>query len=186
MTTRFGAVGRAKRPAGLRLLTLLTAVALGGCATTPAPQPSADTGRLLIKIDAQPTARAQSLSADFELSGNEQQGSLRLSGPLGTQLALAHWQPGEVTLVTTQETRQFPDLATLSREALGEDVPLGALAYWLKGQPWPGASSQTTATPPGFVQLGWQIDTSRLQADGQLEATRAAPPAVLLRARLDR
>jgi outer membrane lipoprotein LolB len=74
----------------------------------------------------------------------------------------------------------------LSRDALGEDVPLGALPFWLKGQAWPGASSDASIEPLGFVQLGWQIDTSRLQADAQLEARRASPPAVLLRVRLDR
>lgn len=162
-------------------------LALGGCASAPPPVgPQAETGRLLIRIDAQASARAQSLSASFELSGDAQQGSLRLSGPLGTQVAWARWQPGDVRLVTPQETRQFPDLATLSREALGEEVPLGALAHWLKGQPWPGAVAQATTEPPGFVQLGWQIDTRRLQAEGQLEAHRAAAPAVLLRVRLDR
>lgn len=166
---------------------LFAASLLAGCATTtPGPGPQVQTGRLLIKVDAQPTARAQSLSASFELSGDGREGSLRLSGPLGTQVALASWQPGQVTLVTSQETRQFPDLAALSREALGEDVPLVALADWLKGRPWPDASAQPIAAPAGFAQLGWQIDTSRLQADGQLEASRAAPPAVLLRVRLDR
>jgi hypothetical protein len=38
--------------------------------------------------------------------------------------------------------------------------------------------------PAGFEQLGWAVDVSRLAA-GSVEARRATPPVVTVRARLD-
>ena len=38
---------------------------------------------------------------------------------------------------------------------------------------------------PGFAQLGWHIDLARFDS-GLLQARRAGPPAVRLRAQIDR
>jgi outer membrane lipoprotein LolB len=59
---------------------------------------------------------------------------------------------------------------------------LQALPAWLRGRPWPGADSRATAA--GFEQLGWAVNLGRY-AQGWLEITRAAAPAVTLRARLE-
>jgi outer membrane lipoprotein LolB len=61
-------------------------------------------------------------------------------------------------------------------------VPLAALPSWLAGQPWPAAPHEPREG--GFEQLGWQVNTAQ-RAAGQIDARRAAPPAVLLRVRLD-
>ncbi len=172
---------RARRAAAAALLLCLGFLA--ACATRP--QPGADwlTGRLYVKVDAVADRPARSVSSAFELQGNADSGELRLTSPLGTLVATAQWSPGVARLVTSDGDARYPDLDALSREALGEALPLRALPAWLRGQPWPGSESRATAD--GFEQLGWQIGLARY-ADGALDLTRAAPPAVTVRARLDK
>ena len=170
----------------MRAATLLAALALAGCATVPPAQPGTISGRLALQVDASQDRAAQSLSAGFDLSGSAERGELRLSTPLGTTLAAASWGPGEARLVTPQGERRFDDLDALSRDALGESLPLRALPDWLRGRPWAGAEqpAQPLQPGPGFVQLGWTIDLARFEA-GQLLAWRAGPPGVRLRVQLD-
>lgn len=165
---------------------LAAAALLGGCASLPAPPAdlATVTGRMVLNVAATPQALAQSLNAGFELSGDAVRGQLRLISPIGTQLALARWDPAGAELDTGNGPRRFADLAALSRETLGEDVPLAALGHWLAGQPWPAAPSQPAGE--GFSQLGWQIDLARYASDALVVARRDSPPAVVLRAKLDR
>lgn len=165
-------------------------MALVAC-VSPAPKPAGMpelpppmSGRLLVKVDAGPQAPAQSISAGFELSGDERHGQLVLLSPLGTRLADARWAPGSVSLSSPDGVRTYPDLPALARDTLGEDVPIGALTHWLAGKPWPEAPS--APSDHGFTQLGWAIDLSRWVEQAQVEARRAEPPAVLVRARIDR
>jgi outer membrane lipoprotein LolB len=158
------------------------ALALGGCATPPEPGGAWTSGRLALRVDAAPGRPAQSLSAAFELRGDDREGELRLLSPLGTQVAAARWAPGLALLQSSEGERRFANLDALSQEALGEALPLAALPDWLAGRPWRGAAH--TARADGFEQLGWVVTTAAL-ADGQLQAQRAAAPAVTLRVRLD-
>ena len=163
---------------------------LAACATRPQrpadAAPSWKQGRLALRVDASAASLARSVSAGFELTGDEHQGELRLVSPLGTLVAEARWQPGNVTLKDGAGTRQFDDLTALSREALGEEVPLAALPHWLDGRPWPGAPSEPLPTGPGFAQAGWSVETGQLAGDGRLDARRDAAPAIHLRIQLDR
>lgn len=165
-------------------------MALAAC-VSPAPGPTGMpelpppiTGRLLVKVDASPGGLAQSISAGFELSGDERHGQLVLLSPLGTRLADARWAPGGVSLSNPDGVREYADLQALTRDTLGEDVPMGALTHWLAGRPWPDVPSNPTAG--GFTQLGWAIDLSRWAEQAQVEARRGEPPTVLVRARIDR
>jgi outer membrane lipoprotein LolB len=161
-----------------------TLLLLQACATAPSIR-AADVltqGRLALRVDASASQPAQSLSAGFELQGDGNRGELRLFSPLGTRLVTASWSAQGAQLSTSDGERSFDSLDALAEEALGEAVPLAALPDWLAGRPWAGAGHQPGAQ--GFEQLGWQVTTSRL-AEGQLEARRAAAPAVLLRVRLD-
>lgn len=174
--------------AALRPLALVPALALlQACSVLPArTTPSADEpwaqGRLLLRVDASTRAAAQSFTASFELQGNGNSGELRLLSPLGTRMATAQWSPQQVRLATPAGEQSFANLDELSRQALGEPVPLAALPDWLAGRPWAGAPHQLQ--PQGFEQLGWQVNTSG-RAEGTVEARRPAPPAVLLRVRLE-
>lgn len=161
---------------------------LGGCASL-SPKPAnvmaeGDvrlSGRLSVQV-AGSSGRASGGNAGFELLGNPRAGTLELSTPLGSLVARATWGPSEATLQTPEAERSFADLDALTRELLGEAVPVAALFDWLRGRPWPQVPSQPLAD--GFEQLGWRIDLTRLQ-DGLIVATRAAEPAVTLRARIE-
>lgn len=178
---------RARRAA----LLLFAAALLAGCAGLPQGNEGGVSsevlaGRLAIRVDAGGGEPARSLSAAFELLGNPQSGQLNLSTPLGSVLAQAHWAPGRVVLVTPQGETAFADLDTLTRDVLGESVPVPALFDWLRGRPWPGAPSNGSVAPaePGFDQLGWNIGLARF-GEGWVVARRALAPVVVVRAKLD-
>ena len=196
---------RAARAANLAAALLF----LAGCATVPGTRNDNDgealSGRLAVRVDAAGADAARSLSAAFDLRGTSTSGTLGLSTPLGSMLAQARWSPAEVVLATPQGTRRFASLDELTREVLGESVPIEAWFDWLRGRPWPGApsvpvpvpasSGASASSPPGvaaasppdsFFQLGWSVDLTRF-GEGTVAATRAAPaPVVTVRIRLDR
>ena len=187
----------------LRVVVALTC-ALAACTTVP-PAPPAGTGdvlsgRLALRVEPVANEAPRSVSAAFDLRGDSRAGSLGLSTPLGSLLAQARWSPAEVVLTTPRETRRFRSLDELTREALGESVPIEAWFDWLRGRPWPGAPSvdlapggsadaaptaQSGPRPPSFRQLGWRVDLSKFGV-GTIVATREAPsPVVTVRIRLD-
>jgi len=170
---------RARLAACAAMAVLLAA----GCSTVPPPA-SGDVlaGRLVLQISPGAHTPAQQWSAGFELRGSAQAGELDLTSPLGTTVAQARWRPGQAELDQGGERRAFPDLGELSRQLLGENVPLEALFDWLRGRPWPAASHERTAQ--GFVQQGWAVDLSGL-GEGRLTARRDQAPTILLRARLE-
>ena len=179
---------RSGRPFRGRLAFALAAVVIAaGCAIAPTAEPGAQilSGRLSVRVDATPNTAASSVSAAFELRGDGRQGQLDLSTPLGSVLAQARWSPGRVVLATPGSERSFTDLDALTREALGESVPIEAMFDWLRGRPWPGAPSVANPSAPGFSQLGWSVDLARFD-EAWIAAQRASPPAVQVRARLDR
>jgi outer membrane lipoprotein LolB len=172
----------------IRLAALLVALAVAGCASLrsggQADAGDLLSGRLAVRVDGAEGAAPRSLSASFELSGGPQAGRLNLSTPLGSVLAQARWAPGAVVLATPKGETNFSDLDALTREVLGESLPVAALFDWLRGRPWPGAASIATASP-GFAQLGWVVDLARLD-EAWVIARREQPPAVTVRAKLDR
>jgi outer membrane lipoprotein LolB len=168
---------------------VLAAVLLAGCASLEpgAPVVGGDSfaGRLSVRVEPGPSASARSLTATFDLRGTPAAGTLGLSTPIGSMLAQARWQPGSVVLVTPQGSRSFADLDSLTREVLGESVPIEAWFDWLHGRPWPGAASTPQPSGAGFRQLGWTVDLSRF-ASGAVVATRQEPqPPVGVRIQLD-
>lgn len=160
-------------------------VVLAGCASRPVADATHGwtSGRLSVKVEAGPDREARSITADFDLRGDGHQGELRLTSPLGVQIAATRWNAREVVLSTGRGEIVYPDLGTLSRETLGEAVPLQAFPDWLAGRPWAGASSEPLGQ--GFTQLGWRVLVDAL-ADGRLEAVRDTLPAVTVRVRLQR
>lgn len=171
--------------AGLAAALLAGAALLSGCATPRAPQPGdaeALAGRLSVQVAAHQGQPARSVNSAFELRGSAQRGELVLTSPLGTTLARAHWAPGRAELESSDGKRRYPDLDSLAADTLGEALPLAALFDWLRGRAWAGAPN--TRVEGGFEQLGWRVATDRL-ADGFVTATRAAAPAVTVRARLE-
>ncbi len=165
------------------MVFVAAAVLLSACASVPRDPTGVD-GRLAVQVDAHGSEAARSFSTGFALRGDERRGSLEMSSPL-SMIARAEWHEGEATLVTSNETRRYVSIDAMAQELLGTSVPMAALMSWLRGKPWPGAASQRLMSPPGFVQLGWEVDLSR-RHEGQIVAVRPAPaPRVTLRARLD-
>jgi len=165
----------------------LAALLLGGCATPPGSLPGAPVdvlaGRLSVQVEPTASTPARNLNAAFDLQGSPQQGRLDLSTPLGTVLAQARWEPGLVALATSNGETRFATLDDLTREVLGESLPIAALFDWLRGRPWPGAPS-TPSAERGFEQLGWVVSLARFD-EGWVTARRPRPPAVQVRAKLD-
>ena len=168
----------------MRLAALVLALALAGCAQLPKTPPDASaeshlSGRISVTVAGDVHNRGTGGAASFELFGDPQAGRLELTSPLGALVARASWQPGRVMLQTPNDERSFDDLDALTRELLGEAVPVAALFDWLQARPWPTAPHKKTDS--GFEQLGWRIEP-KLPA---LVATRLAAPTVILRAKLD-
>jgi outer membrane lipoprotein LolB len=165
---------------------VLVAGLLTACATPrPPAQPGEapwTSGRISVRIEATASQAVQGVSAAFELRGNGDSGELRLISPLGSRLAAARWSADMAVLDTPQGEQRYATLDELSRQALGEALPLAALPDWLKGRPWPAAPH--AINDGGFEQLGWQVQLAK-RADGLIEARRTAPPGVTVRVRLD-
>ena len=140
-------------------------------------------GRLSVQVAGGAGGKASGGNAGFELTGQPRAGQLELSTPLGSLVARASWRAGEVRLQTPEDERRFEDLDALTREMLGEAVPVAALFDWLQGRPWPQAAH--ASVPGGFEQLGWQIDLAKF-SEGLIVATRRSEPVVTLRARLEK
>jgi outer membrane lipoprotein LolB len=181
-----------------RAVALALTVLAAACTTVPPAPPGESndvlSGRFALRVGAVAGEASRSVSAAFELRGDSRAGSLGLSTPLGSMLAQARWSPAQVVLTTPRETRRFASLDELTREALGESVPIEAWFDWLRGRPWPEAPSAPLDAAPnapsgpsatGFRQLGWRVDLSQFPA-GAIDATREAPaPVVTVRLRLD-
>lgn len=163
---------------------LAALAALGGCATLRPEEPPPDlSGRLAVRVDASAQTPSRIFSADFDLRGDADRGTLRLTGPLGATLAEVRWLPGRAELADAQGTRAFDTLDAMTQELFGEALPLAALIDWLRGRPWPGAPN--VARDDGFDQLGWRIGLGGF-ADGVVQATRERAPGVSVRARLEK
>ena len=167
------------------------ALLTGACAVVPSASDVSSTdalsGRLAVRVDGVDGAPARSVSATFDLRGDAGAGLLNLSTPLGSVLAQARWAPGSVLLTTPLGETRFPDLDALTREVLGESLPIAALFDWLRGRPWPGAPSTVSVNTaaPGFEQLGWVVDLARFN-EAWVAARRERLPVVSVRARMDR
>ncbi len=163
---------------------IATLLALAGCATLqPQELPPDLAGRLAVRVDAFAQSPSRSFSADFDLRGNADRGTLRLTGPLGATLAEVRWQPGRAELADAQGTRAYGTLDAMAQDLFGEALPLVALVDWLRGRPWTGAPN--VKRDDGFEQLGWRIGLGGF-AEGLLQATRESAPAVSVRARLEK
>ena len=172
----------------MRWALLLVAVLLSGCASLKhqdAEVREGDlrlTGKLSVQVLEDDGGRKGGSGA-FELLGSPATGQLELSTPLGSLVARASWSSEQVLLKTPDGERSFADLDALTREMLGEPIPVAALFDWMQGRAWPDVPS--SPVEGGFEQLGWRIDLRRF-ADGVLIATRLAAPTVTLRARIEK
>ena len=114
-------------------------------------------GRLALKVHSTPV---QAFTADFELQGNAEAGTLSFFTPLGSTAARLQWDAGGAQLQTTGEPQRFESLDALTLHTTGATLPVPSLFAWLKGS--------EPSTP------GWQVDLHDLP-NGRLNAQRLAP-----------
>jgi outer membrane lipoprotein LolB len=178
------------------------ALAIAPEAPATAPTSTAVTGqwegRLSLKLGAFGQASSAGSQMAFELDVKNDLGTLSLSTPLGTRMAMVRWQaqavPGQATaqLETSDGVQAFDSLEGLTQQLLGEALPLQAMLHWLQGHPSPAlpfepSEGQPANAPRAFTQAGWQVDATALQ-EGRLNAFRAETAtqrSVTLRLRLD-
>jgi outer membrane lipoprotein LolB len=146
----------------VRVFVLFAIIFIAGCASITRVNgtfPSKDAfwqGRLALTVHSTPV---QAFSANFELQGNAQAGSLVLSTMLGSTLARIQWTDTTATLISGNDTRAFDSLPMLLRHTLGTDLPVASLFAWLQGQ---------AATAPE-----WEVDLTQLD-QGRLNARRTS------------
>jgi len=139
---------------GIKHLTGLCCLMLASCASiqptdrtprtpqTPIqstiPQPSELhwSGRLQIDVKG---VRTLHMANDFELDVSDQEGELRILGPLGSTLAVITWGTPEMpaTLESAQmspRVQSFDNLDSLMSHWLGTSIPSRTLLGWLQGQ----------------------------------------------------
>lgn len=120
-----------------RVLAAFAIFFIAGCAQltgargTFYPKTSHWQGRLALTVHSTPI---QTLSADFELDGDPQLGSLRLSSALGSTLAQLNWSPESAQLVAQGNTQQFSSLDALVLQATGTPLPIAQLFDWVQGK----------------------------------------------------
>ena len=153
----------------VRLAFTFAIILIAGCANTTGVKSTFSSkeaywqGRLALTVHSTPV---QAFSANFELQGNAQSGSLVFSTMLGSTLAHIQWTDTAATLVSGSDVRAFESLPSLLRHTVGTDLPVASLFAWLQGQ---------EASAPE-----WEADLSQL-GQGRLNAKRtsAVNPAEL-------
>jgi outer membrane lipoprotein LolB len=155
----------------LRIATAALGAILGlaGCAALAPPAPGSDTpfdivGRVAVSFDG------RSFTSNLRwrhASGREE---VWLSTPLGQ--TVAHIQSGatEATLTTAdQQQYRAASVEALTRRALGWELPLSRLTWWVRGEPAPGGA-------PADAKRDERSRLARLDQDGWRIAYENYPP----------
>jgi outer membrane lipoprotein LolB len=136
-------------------------------ALSPAPDKFRLEGRVSVK------AGEESFSGGLTWRRDAETLDLLLSTPLGQGVAELRGDSGGVTLTDAKgQTHRAPDADALVHQALGLELPLRGLAWWVVGHPRPGAAFR--AEPDEAGRLGvleqdeWRIEFSRYVPTGKV------------------
>lgn len=157
-----------------KLIPLLLAAALAGCASAPerpagAPAsgpvaPYTDTidltGKLIVTYTRD--GNQESLIGRFEWQQNAQRTDVTILGPLGQTVAQIAVTPQQATLKEgSKPLRTADSIDALSAQALGWTLPVSGLREWLQGhataaggQPFHASPQQTTVATAD----GWRLN----------------------------
>lgn len=166
-----------------RILLLLVAAGVAGCAGLAPVAPSEQPGALAAweaRIKELYRIRHWSIhghlavqtgnegwSATLHWNQDDKDYALRLIAPLGQGTYQLRGAEGEVTLLTADNRRYTAsDAESLLQENLGWHVPLHGLKYWVIGVPEPGIATDRLqydqqGRMTGLQQSGWRISISR-------------------------
>ena len=91
-----------------------------------------------------------------------------ISSPLGSSVARLSRDANGVELTSANgTTRRSASAEQLTRDALGWDLPLSGLEYWMLGQPAPGSApvrferDEANGRASRMLQNGWNIEYGR-------------------------
>lgn len=158
-----------------RAVALILLMALAGCAASPvgpaAPMASWPANWTLQgRIGIQ--AGEQSLSGNIQWrhrSGNDE---LLMTSPLGQGVArIVRDAHGVLLEMPNQPPRRALDAESLTRDALGYELPVGGLVWWVQGRPDPQRAAEAQHAAAGHLtrlrQDGWVIDYLQYAADAR-------------------
>ena len=154
----------------MRFFLCLTILLLAGCASAPvavqrpalADAPFAFNGRVAVR---QGELRD---SAGVRWVHRASEDEILLLAPLGQTVARIHRAGQEVTLDTDGKHYEAQDMESLMQQALGWQLPLSGLRYWVMAEPAPEGEFSLEHGDGGQAsvlrQQGWEIRYSRYAA----------------------
>ncbi len=159
------AQARSSRVSGLVILSLCLLFA--GCSTLsidPALSTSpslADNWLLRGKLGVRSENGAGNLQIVWQQSGASF--DVHFTGPLGKVVAHVHGRPERFWLdVPGQESRLADQQSREIVEALGWEIPMLEMIYWVRGRPMPGVPQRMVRDSGGRLktlqQSGWQVE----------------------------
>ncbi|MFZ5555137.1 MAG: lipoprotein insertase outer membrane protein LolB [Pseudomonadota bacterium] len=155
-------------------LALSILMATAGCATLPPPgvaPPPAPLGAFELTGRVGVRYQEQGFNGGVRWTHQGGRDEVWLTTPLGQAVARVNAIPGEVTLVTSdRKIWRAADASALTREALGWELPLDGLRYWVAGFSRPGREATTRRGEAGrlerLTQDGWKIEYTEYTVAG--------------------
>jgi outer membrane lipoprotein LolB len=152
-----------------RIAALALLLAVAACATPGLPPRAPETfdlsGRVAVSFDG------RAFSSSLRWQHLAERDEIWLLTPLGQALAQIV-STAEGATVTGADRKQYQgaDVEALTRRALGWELPVTRLQYWVRGEPAPGSPPQkverdAAGRPSAFEQEGWLIALERYPAD---------------------
>lgn len=155
------------------MLALGAALALGACATlapeadyVPPAKPFDLSGRVLVSFDG------RAFSSGLRWRHTPERDEIWLLTPIGQALAHIVNTPVEGAILTRADQTQYRagSVESLTRRALGWELPLLHLQYWVRGEIAPGNAPREVARDGDnrllrLDQDGWVIEFANYPAD---------------------
>jgi outer membrane lipoprotein LolB len=179
---------RFKSCAGLAAAAVLAGCALLAPSPPPAPAPAFDLiGRVAVTYDG----RAFTSGVRWEHTAKRDE--LWLLTPAGQALAHIIGDADGATFTGSDGSQHTAaDIGSLIQRALGWDMPVAHLGWWVQGDPAPGVAVQAVERDAhgrlaGLTQDGWRIAYVYVSpdADGRLRRLELAGESQLIRLVID-
>ena len=144
------------------ILALAAALALAACAALAPPPPASQApfdivGRVAVNSEG------RSFSSNMRWQHAGGRGELWLLSPLGQTIAhIASDADGATLTASDKQQYRAASVEALTQQALGWELPLSRLTWWVRGEPVPGAAPTRMERDErgrlvSLVQDGWQI-----------------------------
>lgn len=152
-----------------RIAALALTLAVAACATPGLPPRAPEAFDLSGRVSASYDGRA--FSSALRWQHLPERDEIWLLTPLGQALArIVSTEEGATVTGADRRRHQGADVEALTRQALGWELPLTRLQYWVRGEPAPGTAPQNAERDAAgryaaFEQNGWRITLEHYGAD---------------------